>query len=906
MTYTGKDFLLGPDGDLAIENGDVVVITGSDVIRQMWFIRVRTFLTEWVIDETKGVPYIQQIFSKTATPERVNQIFREVTLDTPGILTVESVAVEVTDAANRTISVTVEATIEGDDNLVFRYEGDLPLGSVAAGISPEFPLSLGDLRIWLDSQDLGNLTYNSPLKLNNKAGTGEANGECTLEGVSDVGNKRSALFDESAGDHLNIADTKAIRHGDGSISIVAVLKRKDASDTVQRDRGILALNGYDTVSGKKEFYNVALRGTDTTPDSTKLVIKSERVGDGLLFEAIDGTNGVGELSDDLTINSITQSPTFIYHGGDATTATWTAATGNNLSIAGGGSLPTPNTGSPCFGADDDTVKFNDGQYYEEAGTTFGDIGLEDFVLEFIVEAPQAISSRVFGKFGSLAPGWNVEIDSFGQGAITLRDNVVSDALVEFPNEVNGDFHHIMLFVDRSGSAVVYQNGDQGTPVDVSVLGTFSNSFPLRIGGLPLFGNSSARVARASLWKRSSWLDTHLQADVAKQRFAQLVGTYPSTAGGTATPTMARASRAYLDKYEGAVRCLYGVGDNWARLVKRKDGAAADYIGILPEAASTNLVFWSENLTAASWSKPAATVDFLNGATSPDKTSKMHGIIANGVFTAHWVEQQASTVAGRFYFSCFAQKGDKDWMKIDADGQAFGFVNLSDGSIGTLGTNATIKTEDFGNGIYRIILGFDDATPTTRDLRIIPAASDGSSNFAGDSVTVNTWVWGVQFEAYTTDNAPLTASTYIKTEASTETREGDEIYYTANDGNFTALTPSASCDVLAFDTIKSGERCLLSFNASGSTTGALDVCRNVSDEIEGTLDAGSASTTGTISDGTESSVVAAASQGGFVVGLDGETVAGSGGPLATVNRLTVGASATGGKNAGMLIKNLKGH
>jgi hypothetical protein len=276
MAYTGKDGLLAPDGDLAIYNGDLVLVTGADAIREQWLIRVRKWQGEWVLDTEDGVPYRQEIFSKQSSAARVEEIFRDVTLQTPGVLSVESVRFDITDEINREVSIEVDATIDGPESITFQYQGDLPLGASSGSLPVGYPSSYDDLRVWLDSQDLGNLSYNSPLTLNNKAGTGSATGDCTLQGVSDLGNKRSAFFDRSNTEKLDMTDTEAIRHGTGAISIVAVVKRSDSGETSVKDFGILALDGYDHIADQSEFYHVSMRGDDSTPNSSRIVFKSDR------------------------------------------------------------------------------------------------------------------------------------------------------------------------------------------------------------------------------------------------------------------------------------------------------------------------------------------------------------------------------------------------------------------------------------------------------------------------------------------------------------------------------------------------------------------------------------------------------------------------------------------------------
>jgi hypothetical protein len=906
MTYTGKDILLGPDGDEAISNGDSALISGADAIRQQWLIRVRVFLGEWVLDETHGLPYIQEIFSKTATPSRVEEIFRKVTIDTPGVLSVESVAFEVTDPVLRSVTVNVDATIDGPEGVTFQYDGTLPLGSSTTESAASFPLTIDDLRIWLDSNDLANLTYNSPLKLVNKAGAGEANGDCTLEGVSPLGLKRSAYLDETDGERLDIADTQAIRHGDGSISMFAVIKARDASSGVERDRGVLALNGYDNVSGKKEFYNLSIRGTDTTPSSSKVVLKSGREGADALLEALDGVNGVSELDDDLDINSQIVSPTFIYRGGDALAGTWPADVGSTLSVAGAGTLPTLNTGSPCLGAGDDSVTFEDGQYYDNASTSYGDIATEDVVFEFFSEEPFGIASQICGKCPTSGAGWRFYVDAAGVARLRLED-ASSSVEITVTEVVESSFRHIMFFVDRSGSATAYLNGrTKSADFVVSGLGTLTNTNVFKIGSLPTVAKSSSRIAHAAMWKQAAWLDTHLQSAVALERFSKLAGVYASTAAGTPEPTATRASVAMVDKYDGTDRKLFRVGRNWPRVCYRKDSASADFKGFLNEPDVEAICLQSEDLTKPEWTKQAATIDSTTGATAPDVRSIFHGIIADAVFTSHYVQQSIATGKGRHILSFLALKGNKDWIRIDPDtSNTISHVDLSDGSTGVTGSAADLVVEDWGF-CYRVILGFDDSSAKTRDIRIMPADGDNLPNFSGDAATVNTWIWGVQFESYAAGEEAYTATSYIKTEAVLQTRQAEALYYDADDGNVDQRAPGVNFDVLSPNNLSSPSRYLLSISKAAATSDSINAYRSGNDKAVALVGSTSAEANDVFVAEEPATIALVGSRGTFSIRKDTTDANGLGeDPNENLDQINVGTKADGGFAFGGLIRNLKG-
>jgi hypothetical protein len=72
-------------GDILIENNDLVMVTGKEAIKQDIVQRLRTFLGEWFLDNTIGVPYYQQILVKNPNQSNIDAIFINVILSTPGV-----------------------------------------------------------------------------------------------------------------------------------------------------------------------------------------------------------------------------------------------------------------------------------------------------------------------------------------------------------------------------------------------------------------------------------------------------------------------------------------------------------------------------------------------------------------------------------------------------------------------------------------------------------------------------------------------------------------------------------------------------------------------------------------------------------------------------------------------------
>lgn len=238
------------------------------------------------------------------------------------------------------------------------------------------------------------------------------------------------------------------------------------------------------------------------------------------------SSGVGNLPPGLSINGFTVYPSFRYKLGDADAVDlgpWTY--GSALPIEPG-TLPTFNQGNPYSGTDDDSTLFNAGAYYRAATSTSGDVLLGDLVFESLVTMTSSL--------GWIVAKTNGVGLSVGYGAITVSgkvrfflDDGVTTKNIDTAILSAGSWYHLMLFVDRSGSAQWYVDGvASGAAVDISsqTANSYSNAFRMAVGansvgGLPY----DEKISYMSMWQLPSWLDTHLQATVAAERFGNLTG-----------------------------------------------------------------------------------------------------------------------------------------------------------------------------------------------------------------------------------------------------------------------------------------------------------------------------------------------------------------------------------------------
>lgn len=521
--------------------------------------------------------------------------------------------------------------------------------------------------------------------------------------------------------------------------------------------------------------------------------------------------GVDQLDPALTINGTTAYPSIRYRGGDATALVWPKwEYGATLELQAG-TAPSYNQGSPGMGTSDDSVKFNQGGWYQPASSTVGDIGTEDVVFEVVFKTFEFPATIDYVKKRSTA-GYQVATLAAGNFTIALDDGPNVGQPLSAALSAN-TWYHAIAFFDRSGNAQIYINGAaSGGAPSIAAVGSISSSDLLMIGN---DADGPSQTAYFAMWKSAAWLDTHLQATVASERFAKLTGTWPSKANGTSLPTVAsRASEAYIDKLEGSTRKLYQVGDNWMRTVRRQDSASETITGYLSESQGENEVLYSEDLTDASWVKTRATID-ANSAVAPDGETTADGLVGTSVSNTHFVGQAMASTAEEHMFSVFLKAGDRDWayINIPTVANANAYYDLATPAVGTVGAGATAQIEDWGDGWCRCLITYTGGAPS-HSHDIYAADADGDNTFTGDDSTVNLYIWGAMHDHATADTG---FRSYIKTGGSIVTRVKDQLRYKGDDGNVANVQKgSVAFSVLAADFGTNASKYVFDLSDGGSS------------------------------------------------------------------------------------------
>jgi hypothetical protein len=221
-------------------------------------------------------------------------------------------------------------------------------------------------------------------------------------------------------------------------------------------------------------------------------------------------------------------------------------------------------------------------------------------------------------------------------------------------------------------------------------------------------------------------------------------------------------------------------------------------GIEIEQAVQNKCLQSADFNT-SWTKNALTSVSTDSKEDPFGTTTADGTIADVNNTQHGVSQNVTTTATRWTVSVYASPGYKDWVYLsDATigANCYAYFNVRTGTIGTVGASVTYAKiqpawcPTTGLCWYRVSISFT-STAAANLMHIYSADADTDNTFAGDTTTINTYLFGAQVEQF-----PVPSS-YIPTTTAAVTRSADLLNLDPSPPNATnTLIPETICGTCA--------------------------------------------------------------------------------------------------------------
>ena len=111
-------------GDLAIENGDLVLVSGADELVQLLRTRLLWFYGEYKFNTSLGVRYFEDILVKNPNVPNIETLLKNVIAETDGVNKITSFRMDY-NAQQRTASISFE---------VDSVYGTLPLENLSLGV----------------------------------------------------------------------------------------------------------------------------------------------------------------------------------------------------------------------------------------------------------------------------------------------------------------------------------------------------------------------------------------------------------------------------------------------------------------------------------------------------------------------------------------------------------------------------------------------------------------------------------------------------------------------------------------------------------------------------------------------------------------------------------------------------
>jgi hypothetical protein len=189
-------------------------------------------------------------------------------------------------------------------------------------------------------------------------------------------------------------------------------------------------------------------------------------------------------------------------------------------------------------------------------------------------------------------------------------------------------------------------------------------------------------------------------------------------------------------------------------------------GLLIEEGRTNLTSRSEEFNETAWLKLRSSIS-ANSTASPSGDNSADKLIEDSSAGTHMTYRTLNTVSLVAHtFSVFAKADGRNFVYLNCgDGfplNSHAYFNLSNGTLGTIGANATASITAFGNGWYRCSVTATPTSTTTNGFYIQTASANGAISYQGDG-TSGIFIWGAQVEAgsFATSYIPTTTGTLAR-------------------------------------------------------------------------------------------------------------------------------------------------
>jgi hypothetical protein len=163
-------------------------------------------------------------------------------------------------------------------------------------------------------------------------------------------------------------------------------------------------------------------------------------------------------------------------------------------------------------------------------------------------------------------------------------------------------------------------------------------------------------------------------------------------------------------------------------------------------ARYNLLTFSEQFDNVAWAAVGMAARVVNDIVAPDGTTTADRIPGDGVASSCRIFQSSvAQLAGRTV-SVYAKAGTNNFIQIylDTDVNPWANYDLSNGTVGSVGTTCTASMVNVGNGWYRCILSTTSTTATNFTILLVSSAA--AARFASFTTSTYVYLWGADCRA----------------------------------------------------------------------------------------------------------------------------------------------------------------
>ena len=201
-------------------------------------------------------------------------------------------------------------------------------------------------------------------------------------------------------------------------------------------------------------------------------------------------------------------------------------------------------------------------------------------------------------------------------------------------------------------------------------------------------------------------------------------------------------------------------------IPRLDYSNGTCPSLLVEPQRTNILTYSSSFDNAAWTKGNGTVT-ANATTSPSGITNADKFAEDSSTDAHYFGNDTATATSgqSVTFTIFAKQSERSWIAIrlySGFGSIFGYYNIANGTLGTIGAGGVGNIEDYGNGWYRCSLTITMVSNSVCLPYVFSSTGNGTITFTGTTGS-GVYVYGAQLEvgSYPTSYIPTTSASVTR-------------------------------------------------------------------------------------------------------------------------------------------------